>query len=328
MYSPQKLTLSFPLRLALLTFFMRVAFWALITTLTVTLSENMREVYSSMSLIIPMAAQTLSSALLCALVVWCISTTWLHQHNASRVAAARLFLTSYAALFLVFLVAASFGLSALSNWLFSAPVRTAVFENGLNIHHLRSQYAWMTTAVSLLSLLIEVFGCWLVFRIAARSARTVGAEALPNVALQRKQTALVAGIVLYSWQMWVGRALSGWVPISDTGNTFHYLLAYWVAPLILLVLATWACWLSLPAKLNRLRLGLCVLHGTLAFWLMQIAGVAIAYLILSGMSVSAVNRGLESGALIGFGMAIYAVIAVFFCWTIGRILHRLNIAQP
>lgn len=328
MYSPQKLSLSFPMRLALLTFFIRVAFWALITTLTVTLGENMGDLYLSLPLIVPMAAQTLSSALLCALVVWCASTVWLHQHNASRVAAARLLLTSYAALFLVFLIAASFGLSALSNWLFSAPIRTALFEQGLNIFHIRSQYAWTTTIVSLLGLLVEVAGCWLVFLIAARTSRTIGTQELPTVAMQRKQTALVAGLVVYSWQMWVGRALSGWIPISDTGSALNYLLGYWVAPLALLALASWACWLSLPLKLNRLRLGLAVVHGSLAFWLLQIAGVALAYLVLSSMSASSVNRGIESGALLGFGMAIYALMAVFFCWTVGRIVHRLSVAQP
>lgn len=314
---------SLPWRLAVAAFALDLVISVAGTGYDLLASEHaqlLRTHYGNGGVVVTMAAFSLASALLPALASWCWAHGWLRRRGADAVEQPGRVLSSFVAALLVFYVIVYAGMGPLqagmerlfADWW--APWTTDAL--GLYQSHIQRGLFVLVRVPPVV--LVQLAGVWLCLRLALSSSRPGGA---PRAALAAGQAASIAALALILWQTLIGGHMANAVsPLMGEQNWLPTLVGYVLMPLLLYGVGGWAALRGMrPAAPNVGGCGRAVLLGSLAYWLTQLLGVGLMFLlVLYGGPM----LGLGLFAMMVLGLLVYCALAAFSMWILARLLYR------
>lgn len=280
-------------------------------------SQQLREAYSQPGNLVPLLASMLASALLAGITVWASMHGWLRRHDTRAVDRPGKLIGTFIALQLIYALMISSGAAYLHNlgMQYIMAHQDALTEQfGLE---LRTQFLVLSLILRVVGVSLGIIGMIVTVRIAALTVQPQGPSGAP--AYERRHAAWIAGLTVLTWQLFISMTLDGFLKLQSLGASWTpYLLGYLVVPALLLLLCVLACLKFLPRHLGRAGVGRAVAHGSFAFWLAQLAGIGLAYLVLVSMQgialVSAGGSYLPSIVV----LTVYAVLLALGC-LLGRL---------
>jgi len=316
-------------RLALVALLLHLAYLAAIhgyTLFFMPQTDAMRELFGSPRYLAQLAAYTASTLAISGLVAWITMHRWLARHAARAVDEPRKLYCTFIPLLLLFLLISSSALAIVHSRLTDLLLTYGqVLDDwfGPNI-------AWKFMALTLvnkaMAVILDILGVWAVVRIAAWTVQPAGAAGAPAYA--RLHASWIAGLTVLIWQLSASAMLGGYLQaqLSNPG-WLEYVLGALVLPAAVLPLCALACLKALPDELGRAGPRRAVAHGTLAFWIAQVLGAGLAYLIVRAMTWHQLMRAAQSYMTGGVALLAYGALLALACVLGKRALYRQGRGQ-
>ena len=285
------------------------------------LAERIRETFARPEMVATTVVQIVAGTVLMALVTWCTTQRWLRRHDAAGVDRPGRMTAVLLIVSLVLFVLISAAQALLQHAFYSFVLANREWVDNVFGYYGPARVLVMALPLKLCGLLLVIAGAWLAVRIAAWSVRPAGGPAAPSHT--PRHAAWIAALTLLLWQLHVGLVLGGYfMTYVRSEQLLEYALGYWVLPALILGLAAWVCLKSLPRTLGTAGFGRAIAHGPFAFWLTQVLGVGLAFLILWNMTWDQLMRAAESYMTTAVSLLIYGALIALGCYAGARLFYR------